>query len=58
MILFKDNIIPLTHDTSSDQERSSSVHMTDEVHQWLDYLVQRHLFDPNYGAKKVCIKWL
>ncbi len=46
MILFKESLLPASHDSSIDQK---------PVHRWLDYLAHRHLFDPNYGAKKVSL---
>ncbi len=53
MILFKESSLPASHDSSSDMKPPSSLRVTDEVHRWLDYLAHRHLFDPNYGVKKV-----
>jgi hypothetical protein len=55
MILFKESSLPASHDSSSDQKPPTSLCMTDEVHRWLDYLAHRHLFDPNYGAKKISL---
>jgi hypothetical protein len=54
MIMLKETVLPSNHDTAGDLQHSSSICMTDEVHQWIDYLVQPHLFEPNYGTKKVC----
>jgi hypothetical protein len=55
MILFKESSLPASHDSSIDQKPPTSLHMTDEVHHWLDYLAHHHLFDPNYGTKKVSL---
>jgi hypothetical protein len=54
MIMFKGTVILPNHDTTGDLQHTSSIHLTDEVHQQIDCLVQGHLFEPNYGAKKVC----
>jgi hypothetical protein len=55
MIQFKESPLPSSHDSTSDQKLPTSLRMTDEVHCWLDYLAHHHLFDPNYGAKKVSL---
>jgi hypothetical protein len=55
MIQFKESPLPSSNDSTSDQKLPTSLRMTDEVHRWLDYLAHRHLFDPNYGAKKVSL---
>jgi hypothetical protein len=52
MIMFKETVILSNHDTAGDLQCTSSICMTDEVHQQIDYLVQHHLFEPNYGAKE------
>jgi hypothetical protein len=53
-ILFKETLLPPSHDESVGLKRSASICITNEVHQRIDYLAKHHLFDPNYGAKKVC----
>ncbi len=53
-ILFKETLLPPSHDESVGLKRSASICITNEVHQQIDYLAKRHLFVPNYGAKKVC----
>ena len=53
-ILFKETMLPPSHDDSVGLKRSASIRITNEVHERIDYLAKRHLFDPNYGAKKVC----
>jgi hypothetical protein len=54
MIMFKETVILSNHDNVGDLQHTSSMPMTDEVYQQIDYLAQHHLFDPNYGMKKVC----
>jgi hypothetical protein len=53
-ILFKETLLPPSHDESVGLKRSASIRITNEVHQRIDYLAKHHLFDPNYGTKKVC----
>jgi hypothetical protein len=53
-ILFKETLLPPSHDEAVGLKRSQSICITNEVHQRIDFLVKRHLFDPNYGTKKVC----
>jgi hypothetical protein len=49
-------LLPPTHDESVGLKRSASasIRITNDVHQRIDFLAKRHLFDPNYGTKKVC----
>jgi hypothetical protein len=54
MIVFKETLVPSNHYEVVDLKHSKSICITNEVHQQIDYLAKHHLFEPNYGVKKVC----
>jgi hypothetical protein len=52
-VLVKETHLPPNHDSSDDRVISSHIRVTKDVLGYIDLLVERNLFIPNYGAKKV-----
>jgi hypothetical protein len=48
MIVFKETLVLSNHNEAVDLKTSTSIPITNEVHQWIDYLEKHHLFDQNY----------
>ncbi len=54
MIVFKETLGLSNHYETVDLKKSTFICITNEVHQQINFLTKHHLFESNYGAKKVC----